>query len=407
MTVKPPWETDVIPPTFEEFFDMLQEDIDEDGSKIEFSEEEARELYEMISGDDSNGKISNVEKDLNVEMAEINKELEELDILKKAGEEEFEYMDATEHKQLVEMAESSVGLNVPIEEYDIEGAEDLSKRNTTFKLGSNEDGMSALEPSKQGLSEALITDDNDYMMAELKAFLPGMPEERLRKVKKAFKSNLNYPSILTLTTILRENMPERVTSYWLKRKNIQNAYFVVEKAKEDGLMNEHLLNSTLQLEASIGSIDRALSYHDTRFREYNLVPSQYSDRLVLEMLVKNRRTQRALEFKEKVEEDGRNLDLISYGILIEDYAKHSHLGSALMLLKECVSVHGAPPNEKALKKLRLLCRQQNVTEETGLEELAGPDPLEWLRHGEAYKKREYSKKGRRQVNLPGNRLTDI
>lgn len=234
-----------------------------------------------------------------------------------------------------------------------------------------------------------------------------MPEDRLRKVKKAFKNNLNYPPILTLTTILRENMPERVTPAWLKRKNTQNAYFVMEKAKEDGLMTDHLLNGVLQVETSTGSIDRALACHESRFKEYNLTPSEYSDRLVLEMLIKNNRLPRALQFKEKVEQNERNLDLISYGLLIGHYAKHRQIGSALMLLKECISIHDAPPNEHSLNALRRLCRHQHLTEEVGLEELVGPDPLAWLRHGQASLKREYSKKGRRQVLLPKNKSTDI
>ncbi len=78
------------------------------------------------------------------------------------------------------------------------------------------------------------------------------------------------------------------------------------------------------------------------------------------MLVRNNRLSRALAFKQKVEEDGRHLDVISYGTLIEHYGNHGKLGSAMLVLKECLQVHGAPPGSKSLAKLRLLCRQNDM-----------------------------------------------
>mmetsp|Transcript_25618 Transcript_25618/g.38685 ORF Transcript_25618/g.38685 Transcript_25618/m.38685 type:complete len:1202 (+) Transcript_25618:171-3776(+) len=394
---KPPWEMDVPPPSFDEFFDQLKQEIDEDGTKIEFSEEEARELYDMMNSDEINMNIDE-------EMTNIQKEIEELEKLEEFGGKEPEYIDAKKHNSLMEIAESA-GFETSLETDGIEDLEEQDELALTLEQQNDENAITAIEPYDRDVTS--IEDDTDYMLEELKIFLPGMPEERLRKVKKAFASNLDYPSIITLTTILRENMPERVTPAWLKRKNTQNAYFVVEKAKEDGLMNDHLLNGVLQVETSTGSIDRALACHEYRFQEYNLTPSEYSDRLVLEMLIKNHRLPRALQFKEKVEENGRNLDLISFGLLIGHYAKHRKIGSALMLLKECISIHDAAPNERSLNELRRLCRHQHLTEEVGLEDLVGPDPLAWLRHGQASLKREYSKAGRRQVLLPKHRAVDI
>jgi hypothetical protein len=37
----------------------------------------------------------------------------------------------------------------------------------------------------------------------------------------------------------------------------------------------------------------------------------------------------------------------------------------------------------------------------------GEDPVEWLRHGEAKLKREHSKRGRRDVQLPRNVLLQL
>ena len=105
------------------------------------------------------------------------------------------------------------------------------------------------------------------------------------------------------------------------------------------------------------------------------------------MLVDNRRVTRALEFKEQIEEEGRHLDIQSYGSLIQYYSKHNQIGSAILFLKECVAKHGAAPNEAYLSKLRSLCRQKYVEYES-LIDLIGHDPAEWLRHGQKNLKKE-------------------
>lgn len=122
------------------------------------------------------------------------------------------------------------------------------------------------------------------------------------------------------------------------------------------------------------------------------------------MLVANNRLPRAFAIKEKIESRGRKLDLASYGCVIDHYAKNAHIGSALMMLKECVSIHGAPPSEKYVSKLRRGCREMNIESEARLEDMIGKDPTEWLRHGIKYLKRERSKKGRRNVQFISNRL---
>jgi hypothetical protein len=80
------------------------------------------------------------------------------------------------------------------------------------------------------------------------------------------------------------------------------------------------------------------------------------------------------------------------------------MGSALLLLKECLSKHGAPPSEAFLSNLRRLCKQSNIDDIVGLQQMIGDDPIEWLKHGERYLKREVSKKGRKNVKLAQNRL---
>ena len=128
---------------------------------------------------------------------------------------------------------------------------------------------------------------------------------------------------------------------------------------------------------------------------------------MVQMFLENNRLSRALAFKEKMEGRGKTLDIPSYGSLVDYCARRGQLGTAFLLLEECVSVHGASPGEASLTQLRILCRQAGITEEIGLAELAGEDPTEWLRHGEANLKREMSKKGRRDIFLARNRHLQV
>lgn len=121
------------------------------------------------------------------------------------------------------------------------------------------------------------------------------------------------------------------------------------------------------------------------------------------MLVNNNRMTRALAQKQKIEEDGRTIDIPSYGSIIEYYSKHGQLGSALLFLKECTRKHGAVPSEKNLASLRLLARQKNLDKGLMLSEIIGEDPIKWLKHGERHLKREMTKKGRRNVSMAYNR----
>ena len=401
---------------------MLQHEIKDSGETLDFSEEEARHLFQMMDN-----------KSADTRGPALQKELEEFVAMKTNGEEdvdssldenflsEQEHEDKTgmlddEHTQLMELMKS-MGMEVSVED---ESGDDDQDTPDWMQQEDVKEAMSVVkeltsdpaEVVEDMSSDTILTahpvgDEPDYMMEELKSVLSGMPEQRIQKVANAFKKNLGYPSFLTLTPMLRENMPERVTADWLKRKNVQNAYFVMEKAKEDGMADVHMMNGMLQVETSTGSIDRALACHEARFQQHGLKPTQYSDRLVLQMLVKNDRLARALQFKDKVEDSGRKLDVLSYGTLIEHYAKRRQIGSALMMLKECVNAHDSPPNEHSLNALRRLCRHQHLTEKVGLHELAGPDPLEWLREGEATLKREYSKAGRRDVLIPKNKSVHI
>jgi hypothetical protein len=247
----------------------------------------------------------------------------------------------------------------------------------------------------------------DPQLEELRQLLPAFSDRRLRKILTVFHKSLADPPLLELVQVVRERMPDYVTRTWLKQMGFLTAKFVVHKAAEEGVVDRNLLNSVLELQTSAGSLDRALEFHQTEFKKHNLEPTGYSDRLVLQMFLKNNRLPRALDFKRTVENSGRTLDLQAYGSLIDYCSRHHQLGSAMLLLKECLSNHGAPPGEASLKRLRLLCRQKGLVKKIGLTDMIGEDPLEWLREGEAERKREMSRKGRRNVNYGRNALVNI
>ena len=351
---------------FEKFVGLLKKEIKDSGDDLTFTDVEARELYEMMDGkinmfEEDEGSLDNFvgdsdpSKEDHIPSTALDDEEKELmQLMKSMGMDVS--ADATDSSNWLGEEENEDNLESVEDDNEDETERVLSPAASVDKITSSNDMMTA-HPVHSG---------RDYMVEELQTILPGMPERRLRLVAKEFRSNLGYPSLLTLTPLLRENMPERVTSAWLQRKNVQNASFVMQKATEDGIVDVHMMNGMLQVECSTGSIDRALACHEVRFEQVGLKPTRYSDRLVLGMLVKNHRLSRALAFKEKIQLNGRTLDVLSYGILIEYYAKHRQIGSALMMLKECVRVNGAPPNEYSLNVLRRLCRHQHLTEKTGL-----------------------------------------
>ena len=249
---------------------------------------------------------------------------------------------------------------------------------------------------------------------ELDELLKGMPESRIRRVREEFLSVLGTPSVLRLVPILREKMPEYLSSKWLKGKNLKDAEIVLEKAKTDEMVDIHVLNSMLEVMTSYGDKSRAIDFHEKEYNERGLKPTTYSDRLVLQMLVQQKQPSEALSFKQKVESEGRHLDLLSYGSLIQYYANKEQLGSAMMILKECIAIHGSPPAEASLRKLRQICIQTNKNKNEDKESYAdlltnliGEDPVEWVRYGERNLKREYSKKGRRNVLYPHQRLVQV
>lgn len=420
------------PAEFSAFYSELQAEIAESGDDVEsVNEEEARELFLLMKAEYEEVMSADFD-DLKSLMAEQAEDDTVYDLLEKAEK----AIDGAASAQEDSVDAGSLGGDLStngVESNQREG--DGSDLNTFLEQAAqslstmtvpleNPAEMSA-EKSADAISskapalrdenfpqmldmadlDEVAYDDVDEQLEELKQLLPAFSETRLRKIISTFRKSLADPSLLDLIPVVRERMPDYLTATWLKKMSLLTARYVVLKAEEEGLVDQHVMNSVLELETLSGSVDRALSFYETAFKENNLAPNDYSNRLVLQMLLRSNRLSRALAFREELNGSGRILDLPSYGSLVDYCSRHGQIGSSMMLLKECLSVHGSPPGEAYLSRLRVLCRKTGLDNE--LEMLAGKDPVQWLRHGEAHLKREMSKRGRRDVLFARNRLVQL
>jgi hypothetical protein len=135
--------------------------------------------------------------------------------------------------------------------------------------------MSLLEADDSVLSE--YDEEEREKIQDLQAALPGIPLSRVKKILKAFKTSLGYPSMMVLTPILRETMPNYVSSGWLKKMNLRNAEFVLQKAAEDGPVDQGILNTMLQVKTSASSLDEAVKFHEEEYRKHKLVRTTTGD----------------------------------------------------------------------------------------------------------------------------------
>lgn len=105
----------------------------------------------------------------------------------------------------------------------------------------------------QSHSELQVKDDLDIVLL-------GLPQSRIQKVRDEFKRNLGKPSMLRLVPLLRENIPDDITRDWLLQKNIRDARTVFDKASADGVLNDHMKQSMLQVYAKGKNIKAAVDF---------------------------------------------------------------------------------------------------------------------------------------------------
>ena len=405
---------------FQIFYAELRQEIADSGEQMEEVDEvEARELFLMTRDEYEEVMKMDIDELFDKGLIDINswKNVEpgstampEINESQSADRQPAETMRAAQGSG-VEPNHADKSNAVRQAVVEVADAEWVSQFVRSQEMSHN-DGSHELDSSRtlstaftETVEIADVKDDGqeemiDLELEELRNLLPAFSDKRLRRIRNAFKKSLGDPSLLELVPIVRERMPDYITSTWLKQMASLTARYVVHEASNQGLLDRYMLNSALELEASSGSLDRTLEFHATAFRKHKLEPTEYSDRLVLQMLLNNNRFSRALSFKQKVQRSGRQMDLPSYGALVEYCGRRGHVGSAMILLKECISIHEAVPGEASLANLRIACRKAGI--EDRLIALAGEDPIAWLKRGEAVLKREMSKKGRRNVQLVRN-----
>ncbi|CAJ1918237.1 unnamed protein product [Cylindrotheca closterium] len=383
---------------FDAFYAELQEEVRKEGnSPDDLSREEARELFDSMQEEFSNMSDDDLERAM-MNNAELG---DEAFFQPSEGDNE---KNEEVNNVVFEEEDGSVRNNdETLQTTDGARAEDIeSQEHASISLDESLD-EAALDVRHQIAELEGVSEDDKLKLMQLQEALPGMPINRLRRVLNAYKSTLSYPSLLSLVPILREKMPDHISMGYLRRMNTATADFAFQKAEEDRVVNKELLNSMLLVKTNSGSLNDAVAFHSDMYRKHRVKPTAYSDRLMLQMLVDNNRLTRALAKKQSIEDDGRTIDIPSYGSFIEYYARRKQLGSAMLFLKECIRKHGAAPSQKYLSNLRTLARQLDLEEDLMLNDMIGKDPIEWLKHGERHLKREMTKKGRRNVVLTYNR----
>ena len=260
----------------EEFsdWDTVDEEVDvnfsdSDGEFLTRSNEEGKDNVENL--DLSEAKIEELVQSLQKEQAESNDEF--VTASKEQGTDNDENLDLSEAKieELFqslqkEQAESNDEFLTTPKEREIETDDNIDHSEAKIEELLNEDANKRSNKTLVGLDPAQISKIED-----LQTVLPGMPLGRLKKILNSYEETLGHPSMLTLVPMLRETMPDFVSSGWLKRSNKQNADFALQKASEDGVVDSSLLNSMLEVKANSGSLNDALEYHEKQFAEFKIV----------------------------------------------------------------------------------------------------------------------------------------
>ncbi|KAL3910110.1 MAG: hypothetical protein SGILL_007819, partial [Bacillariaceae sp.] len=220
---------------FEMFLQELKEEAARNGEIFDLNVEDARELFDAMQ-------------------EEFMSELEE------GG-------DIASGEFTQTLLESSLASEGPFDA--TAGTFESSQKDSLDNVSNAEVLASSNEPT---LAVPPIHQDPERLskIESLQEALPGLPLSRINKVVDAFDKTLGYPSMLALVPILRETMPDYVTSRWLKRVNNSNAEFALRKASEDNAVDISLLNSMLQVKANYGFIQGALDFHTDQYRKHGL-----------------------------------------------------------------------------------------------------------------------------------------
>ena len=235
---------------FDIFFHELKEEAKAEGLDHELLEEEARELFLMLQD-------------------EFVTSMNDL-------------QDAAEYTESDHVNESSPIIEENEDESLVEARVRADNGEATYlQDGHSSTAVATIGNADLNTTEVTAVENSAHLRStephhlviikELQDALPGMPIGRLKRVARAFESTLGYPSLLTLVPLLRESLPDNLTLGRLKTMNMRNAQFVLEKAEDEGLIDQSLLNGMLQAKTSASSLDEAQLFHKNQFRRHSLV----------------------------------------------------------------------------------------------------------------------------------------
>jgi hypothetical protein len=300
---------------FNIFFSELKEEALKNGEDIDLEEEDARELFKMMQeefsdalGDDGMDDLfddSMGARETSVPTIENIESLDSIDPLSLFGESDsdsnlqsrapFHDDETRDIEGIIEQIKKDMNvddLGLDGDEYEgetvsrdtdrLSSLEDVNILSNSAPEIQLMDDISTASSMNQPISQQSLEHSDEVVLSEfdsdelekikdLQNALPGMPLNRIKKILKAFNSTLGDPSLITLVPILRETIPDYISSGWLKRINTRNADFVLQKASEDGLIDTPLLNTMLQVKTSGASLDEALTFYDEEYRKHKKV----------------------------------------------------------------------------------------------------------------------------------------
>lgn len=240
---------------FQTFYSELKEEATRNGETDELDEEDAREFFDMMQEELAGTLEGEPDDGLDDGPEVLTGGDDNENAHTSATEDNTKDLDGPAQQFEGEWREEGMESVIDVDETSIDVFDDTATLMTAMDTLSVSDGDVA------DLEE----------IEELQQALPGLPASRLKKICTAFKSTLGYPSFLTLVPLLRENMPDHVSAGWLKKMNTTNADFVLERARDDGVMDVHLLNAGLEVKTNAASLDQALAFYEDQYKQHKMV----------------------------------------------------------------------------------------------------------------------------------------
>ncbi|GMH86209.1 hypothetical protein TrST_g6883 [Triparma strigata] len=174
----------------------------------------------------------------------------------------------------------------------------------------------------------------------------------LSHLKKTHDSSLINVPLLTLSNTIR--LPDlEQDKLWTTR--IKKMKDLISLARKEGKLTTSILNSGLSVICASLRLRTAVEFYENEYGDFKR--DGRSCRSILVMFLKAKRLEEALEWKERIEREGGEVDVVGYGAFVRALTSKGHIISALKMVKECHTVTGKIPYEGmgGIKSLRREC----------------------------------------------------